>query len=529
MRYDFVIAVSLFIIAAFLFVGAIYLFTRREQLSGLKLTGIFVLANAIYAAFYAGFVINDFEIQKLWFNHIQHLSIPYLTTLWFLISLRLLNRQRKIKISFYILLFFIPFLTMLTNFLYVSNGHWYQTLYYSSHIMSAYHGIHWEGFNFIVYDKAIMYYIQAGFNVCVLALTTVNFYISYRKSIFLAKSRSFILFIISFIGFGLIATQFISSKSSPIDSTPFFTSIFAFVLFFALFHYELFDLVPKAYQLIYEKSISPIVILDEAFTLVSMNEKAQELFINQKEYPHGLKLGDLCGMDKSVCEELLKNHHHEISFSFNEITKYYSVELQVLTNSYIGKIFNGYCAIFYDTTLQKEEFIKMEHMASYDGLTNIYNRRYFYKLATEAFDLAQIEHQNLVIVMFDLDDFKIVNDIYGHQAGDYVLEEMTLIVSKKLNSDGIFARYGGEEFVYMQTNVKIHEIKKKITDICETLSNHSFVYDKRKMKVTASFGLSGTKKIIGKSLDTYIKEADDMLYCAKGNGKNQVFFTKDIE
>lgn len=529
MRYDFVIAVSLFVIASFLLAGAIYLFTRKEQLSGLKLTGIFVMANALYAAFYAAFIINDFEMQKLLFNHIQHLAIPYLTSFWFLISLRLLNRQRKIIIAFYVLIFFIPFLTMISNFLYVSNGEWFQTLYYTSHEIIAFQGVHWEGYNVIIYQKGLMYYIQAGFNLLVLGLTTFNFYSSYRRSVFLAKSRSLILFIISFIGFGLITLQVISQESSPIDTTPYFTSVFAFVLFFALFHYELFDLVPKAYQLIFEKSLSPIVIMDESFTLVSMNDKAKDLFVNQKEYPHGLKLGDLCGSDEPICDELLKNHHHEITLSFEGKNKYYSVELQVLANHFLGKVNNGYCAIFYDITQQKEELNKMERMASYDGLTNIYNRRFFYKLATEAFDLAQIEHKNLIVVMFDLDDFKVVNDIYGHQAGDYVLEEMALIVSQKFNSNGIFARYGGEEFVYMQTGVSISDIKKKITEICETLANHAFIYDNRKMKVTASFGVSGSKKAISKSLDAYIKDADDMLYCAKGNGKNQVFFTKEIE
>ena len=210
-------------------------------------------------------------------------------------------------------------------------------------------------------------------------------------------------------------------------------------------------------------------------------------------------------------------------------TRYYSLELQTLSSSLLHKNSKGYCVIFYDITHQKEEFARMEKMASYDGLTNIYNRRYFYQLATEAFDLAQIEHKNMVTVMFDLDDFKIVNDIYGHQAGDYVLEEMGMILSQMFGNEGVFARYGGEEFIFMQTGISVEDIKTKIQNICKALANHAFVYNNRKMKITASFGVSGTKTIIEKAMDTYIKEADDMLYRAKRNGKNQVFFSKDLE
>lgn len=529
MRYDFIISVTLFIIASFLFVGAIYLFTRKEQLSGLKLTGLFVLANAFYAAFYAAFIINDYEVDKLLFNKFQHLAIPYFGVLWFIISLRLLNRQRKIKGSFYLFVFSIPFIVMLANLLYVSNGEWYQTLYYVSHVFRPFNGIHYEGFNVIIYQKGIFYYIQASYNALLLVLSTLNFYKSYRGSAFLAKNRSFILLLVSFIGFLLIAFQLLSNQSSALDSTPYLISVFSFILFFALFNYELFDLVPKAYQLVYEKSLSPIVILDETYTMVSMNEQAKKIFVNQKNHPHGLRLGDLCGSSEPIIDDLFNNLHHEISMTVEGVERFYSLELQILPGAYLNKKSKGYCVIFYDITQQKEELSKMEKMASYDGLTNIYNRRYFYQLATEAFDLAQIEHKNIVTVMFDLDDFKIVNDIYGHQAGDYVLEEMASLLSKMFGSEGIFARYGGEEFIYMQTGVSINDIKTKIQDICNALSNHAFVYNHRKMKVTASFGVSGTKTVIEKALDTYIKEADDMLYCAKRNGKNQALFSKDLE
>ncbi len=528
MRFDFIYAVLLFVIASFLLVGAIYLFSRRERLSGLILTGIFVLANAIFAAFYAGFILNDYENLKLLMNHVQHLAVPYLTVLWFFISLKLLDREKRLKWYFVLLLLLIPFVTMISNFLYVKDGEWYQTLYYSTHWIYNPQMLPLQGFNIIIYAKGPLYYVHMAYNFVILGLSTLNFYLSFKRSVFLAKTRSLILLMVTFIGFLLIGLSVSSGESSPIDTTPILTSFFAFVLFFALFHYELFDLVPKAYQLIFQQAHNPIFILDERFTVVNMNEKAFDFFNYKEIVPPNLTLADLCKSGDALYDELKSNTQKEISYYDNGTEYTFSVELLTLHNKYMGKINNGYCAVFVDITHQKDELRKVERLASFDSLTDIYNRRHFYQMATAAFDLAKIEGHSLYMTMFDLDDFKIVNDIYGHQAGDYVLSEMALLFKKYLGANDIFARYGGEEFIIMRTNVTLAKTKELIRQLCESLSKHPFVFGERKIKITASFGVSGSIKQIDKSFETYIKEADDMLYCAKGNGKNQVFFTSNL-
>lgn len=528
MRYDFIIAVSLFIIASFLLIGALYLIFRKEQLSGLKLTGIFVLANALYAAFYAAFILNDVEFMKLIFIKIQHLAIPFLSSLWFLISFKLLNRKQPIKRYLYPLIFLIPVISMIGNLLYVQNGEWYQLLYYTDHGLFSLPGIHWEGYNVITFIKGPLYYVQMGYNAVLLGIATVNFYLSYRRSMFLARSRSLVLLIISLIGFVLVALSLEKTRTANVDYTPFFTSFYGFALFFALFHFELFELVPKAYQLSFEQSASPTLILDTNFMIVSMNFQAVKVFNLKKEYPIDLTLAELCEKDSQLYYDLQSGKPVEVCFSKNSTAQYFMLELLILKNQYLGKSYHGYCAVFNDITRQKEELAKLERMASYDELTQIYNRRRFYHLATEAFDQAKIDENNLILTMFDLDDFKVINDIYGHQAGDFVLAEMSQFLLDLFGGKGIFARYGGEEFIYMLTGISITSARKLFQKVCIELSKHSFVYEDRKIKITASFGVSGTKDIISKSLENYIKEADEMLYRAKRNGKNQVYFTNDL-
>ncbi len=529
MRYDFLFSVLLYIMAAFLLVGAIFLFSRKRQLPGLILSGLFVMANAIYAMGYASFVFADLETYKLLLNHVMHISIPYLAPLWLLLAFKLRRPNQKLPFGLIVGIMVIPFISMIANFAYRMDGKWFQTLYYVAHTIRSDVLPHWTGYTVLIYQKGILYYVLMGYSAIVLGWACALFYRGYRQNEFLAKTRSLILFSISLVGFVLLTLSVISTKTVFIDYTPFFTALFALVLFFTLFHYELFDLVPKAYQLVFMQSQNPIFILDASFQIVHMNQKAKSLFFAESELKSGFTLNHLLPNIEIDFESTLLGNALEIELPIETDKRTFSLELLVLKNRYFGRNYNGYCLTFFDITEHKKEMEVMEKMASYDGLTQIYNRRYFYHLATEMFDDAQIQMKNIAVVMFDLDDFKIVNDIYGHQAGDYVLEELAQFLKTRFPKEGIFARYGGEEFIYMVTNVTINDVKKLISSLCKEVATHPFVYSERKMKITASFGVSGSMKSIEKSLETYIKEADDMLYCSKGNGKNQVFFTKDIQ
>jgi hypothetical protein len=110
MRYDFLFSVLLYIMAAFLLVGAIFLFSRKRQLPGLILSGLFVMANAIYAMGYASFVFADLETYKLLLNHVMHISLPYLAPLWLLLAFKLRRPNKKLPFGLIVGIMVIPFI-----------------------------------------------------------------------------------------------------------------------------------------------------------------------------------------------------------------------------------------------------------------------------------------------------------------------------------------------------------------------------------------------------------------------------------
>lgn len=167
---------------------------------------------------------------------------------------------------------------------------------------------------------------------------------------------------------------------------------------------------------------------------------------------------------------------------------------------------------------------KLDKLASIDGLTGLPNRRLFDEtLETEAARMAR-DDKNLGILMIDIDNFKNYNDLYGHQAGDDCLKEVASTISETVYRPGdLAARYGGEEFVVIlpDTNEKgIYEVAERIRQAIEDLDiehNDSLVAD----HVTVSVGGAVSKVKNKDDGERVVKLADEALYQAKENGRNQ--------
>lgn len=157
-----------------------------------------------------------------------------------------------------------------------------------------------------------------------------------------------------------------------------------------------------------------------------------------------------------------------------------------------------------------------------DPLTRIYNKGYLLEALEAEFKRAKALHTDFSLIFFDLDHFKQVNDNFGHDAGDYVLKEITqLIKTSHLRPKDVFARYGGEEFVILLSNTNA----KAATDLAERIraavQSHAFIYEGKRLPVTASMGIAELGAGI-ESAQTLIKNADKALYSAKNSGRNRV-------
>lgn len=163
---------------------------------------------------------------------------------------------------------------------------------------------------------------------------------------------------------------------------------------------------------------------------------------------------------------------------------------------------------------------KLRQLALTDELTQIANRRSFVD-SVEA-ELHRCRRLNLdaAYLILDLDHFKQINDVYGHQAGDQVLKHVAKLISKMLRDYDIFGRIGGEEFAIFLGQAKKEEVLAIAERIRATLANHPVTYNDSQITVTTSIGISLCNAQAHAYPDLF-NEADQALYLAKDKGRNR--------
>lgn len=155
--------------------------------------------------------------------------------------------------------------------------------------------------------------------------------------------------------------------------------------------------------------------------------------------------------------------------------------------------------------------------AYYDHLTNIGNRRSIDYWLEREIDHAANKNMPFSIIYFDIDHFKKVNDVYGHEVGDHILKEIAVLITTKLQPNDYFGRWGGEEFIILCAGRSLDETVALANLLRQTVEEHSFQHVEH---LTSSFGVATYQS--NDSVKTIVKRADEALYFAKNNGRNLV-------
>jgi diguanylate cyclase (GGDEF)-like protein len=165
-------------------------------------------------------------------------------------------------------------------------------------------------------------------------------------------------------------------------------------------------------------------------------------------------------------------------------------------------------------------------LTTIDGLTQIYNKRYFLETLEREISRAHRYRRELSLIMFDIDHFKKVNDTYGHLAGDYVLKQLASVIKARIRREDIMARYGGEEFAIILPEIDSFNAVQFADKIRKLIEKTTFKFEETKIPVTISVGVSsvgpGSANADLHNPVEFIKTADDKLYQAKSQGRNQV-------
>lgn len=170
----------------------------------------------------------------------------------------------------------------------------------------------------------------------------------------------------------------------------------------------------------------------------------------------------------------------------------------------------------------KEELAAIKKESKEDFLTKIYNRRALNEFLLNREAEFKRNGRNFSIVMFDLDKFKSVNDTYGHEAGDAILSAFSKILSQEARNVDIVGRYGGEEFMVILSETDTKGAVVFAEKVRVHVQNAHFLYKDQRIDITISAGVCERK--VQDTIERVINSADEYLYQAKNNGRNQVAY-----
>lgn len=170
----------------------------------------------------------------------------------------------------------------------------------------------------------------------------------------------------------------------------------------------------------------------------------------------------------------------------------------------------------------KEELHQAKTEANIDFLTTLYNRRRFERALLDMIKDYKERGYPFSIILLDIDDFKTINDKYGHPIGDLVLKEVANVLKNYLRANSVSARIGGEEFAVLLPGVEIEDAVKIAERLRQIIENRHIRTNGSFIRFTASFGVTQVKD--GDTLNSIIERADRALYKAKQMGKNKVAF-----
>jgi diguanylate cyclase len=244
---------------------------------------------------------------------------------------------------------------------------------------------------------------------------------------------------------------------------------------------------------------------------------AENQIFNQKIYKQSEKIEKITLLDDiKKIKTALKHEIEKVRETIREKQTKDREQLEVLTRQVE--------ALNVDLEKAKEESMK-------DGLTGVYNRLAFDRYMKNLEERNTVTQQPFSILVLDIDDFKVINDTYGHTIGDRVILALIQKCTKVIRKEDFLARYGGDEFVIVLPNASLKNASKKAGSICKSVAATRYALSDVKeglnLSFTVSIGVSAYEK--GDTTAAVTDRADNALYLAKKSGKGLVFTERDLE
>ncbi len=423
-------------------------------------------------------------------------------------SIQISNRVRKIPRL--LLLTFLPLLVIFSVLSWTNDlHHWFWIEW-----PTAGQDVEKPGLASILFLCAV--YSQVAVAIAVLARSY-----SIRDGIFRSQTGLLLAGVILPVIVGLAEDLLNLDIFHGVDEAALATMVTIAIFAVATLRYGTFSVMPAAYKLVVDTMPEGMVVLDLDNLVVACNPAAKKFFGSAQPVEVGMPFSDVLTRWSSEAHAFWAEGKHDMDLVLDDVTNH-SYHISVLDLIEGGAESAGKMVMIYDVTRQKQLESSLHEMAIHDQLTGSFNRGHFVECAGKQFRQAQRYHRALSVAVINLDNFKHVNDDYGHAVGDRTLKRVSSACLASLRRSDIFARSGGDEFIVMMPETGSSDAILVAERLREAISGQLF----QGGAVTASIGVASYDPEEKIDLEHLIDRADQAQNRSKGLGRDRVTLWK---
>ena len=484
-------------------------YIKLKNAPGARSYTFVTLLSAVFAFTYAAeLASNTLKEIKFWLG-MEYMVMPYIPVFILLMCFEYIGI--KLRQRFIFILFGIPLITI---FMHQTNE--LHHLYYESVGLLADAPI-----PIVDLEYGPFFYVHSLYLFMCLATSIIILLMQLKKSIF--QFRIQLLTMIAGLFLPIFANFFYLNDLSPygIDLGPVTMSVSFILHGVALFSFKMFSVRPIARESVFDNMLEGVIVLDHNGAIVDFNKAMLRIMPFLSSSSIGKRINSVLADQKKLAELIVRCKDCEYEYVDETLHAHYQVRFSNIENKK-GVLLSNIIT-FVNITERVELQRQLTQLANYDGLTKVCNRRYF--LDQSVAILKSANESNSALIMFDIDYFKSINDTYGHEAGDIVLSLVAKLAKDSLREQDLIGRYGGEEFLILLPAMNLEDAVELANTIRITISDYITCINDKHIKVTASFGISPVSNTLtdpAEAIKHAINKADQALYAAKDNGRNNV-------
>lgn len=318
--------------------------------------------------------------------------------------------------------------------------------------------------------------------------------------------------VLPWVGFVAYLAGAVPLNLDPTPVTLTFTGAFFVVGFF---RYRMFDLRPIARDTVFEQMRDAVLVTDDQGAIVDHNMEARRLFPSLADIRGFRTPRDLVPDAPDIAEAMVRTDSDSVvTLGLPEGERSFNLHHSALSDRSGRRV--GTAHVLTDITgrLLLEERLTVQ--ATTDELTGVANRRHFFDRARAELERAQRYGRPFGVAILDMDDFKSINDTFGHPAGDEALRIASRLCAETLRSADIMGRYGGDEFAFAFPECDEEQAREAAERLSRILASAAFPYGDTVIRLSASVGYAGGTSGPLPDLDSLLKRADERMYEKKG-------------